>query len=46
MDNVLLFTNLEKHFNLEAGLFSSFGRFVYAVNGVSISISLFFSRNL
>ncbi len=38
MDNVLLFTNLEKHFNLEAGLFSSFGRFVYAVNGVSISI--------
>lgn len=38
MDNILTFQNIEKHFNLEAGLFSSFGRFVYAVNGVSISI--------
>lgn len=38
MDNILIFSNIEKHFNLEAGLFSSFGRFVYAVNGVSISI--------
>jgi oligopeptide/dipeptide ABC transporter ATP-binding protein len=38
MDNVLVFNNIEKHFNLEAGLFSSFGRFVYAVNNVSISI--------
>ena len=38
MDNILIFTDIKKHFNLEAGLFSSFGRFVYAVNGVSISI--------
>ncbi|MEA1911178.1 MAG: ABC transporter ATP-binding protein [Spirochaetota bacterium] len=38
MDNILTFTNIEKHFNLEAGLLCSFGRFVYAVNGVSISI--------
>ena len=38
MNNILTFTDIEKHFNLEAGLFSSFGRFVYAVNGVSISI--------
>jgi oligopeptide/dipeptide ABC transporter ATP-binding protein len=38
MDNILEFKNIEKHFNLEAGLFSSFGRFVYAVNDVSISI--------
>lgn len=38
MDNILVFNNIEKHFNLEAGLFSSFGRFVYAVNNVSISI--------
>ncbi len=38
MDNILVFNNIEKHFNLEAGLFSSFGRFVYAVNNVSIAI--------
>ncbi|MCK5673450.1 MAG: ABC transporter ATP-binding protein [Spirochaetales bacterium] len=38
MDDILTFKNIEKHFNLEAGLFSSFGRFIYAVNGVSISI--------
>ncbi len=38
MDNILVFQNIEKHFNLEAGLFSSFGRFVYAVNGVSITV--------
>lgn len=37
-DSILTFTNIEKNFNLEAGLFSSFGRFVYAVNGISISI--------
>ncbi len=38
MDDILTFNKIEKHFNLEAGLFSSFGRFIYAVNGVSISI--------
>ncbi len=38
MDNILTFKNIEKHFNMEAGLFSSFGRFIYAVNGVSLSI--------
>ena len=38
MDNILDIRNIEKYFNLEAGLFSSFGRFVYAVNGVSIAI--------
>jgi oligopeptide/dipeptide ABC transporter ATP-binding protein len=31
-------TNLRKRFNLEAGFFARFGRFVYAVNGVSFSI--------
>jgi oligopeptide/dipeptide ABC transporter ATP-binding protein len=30
--------NLRKRFNLEAGFFARFGRFVYAVNGVSFSI--------
>ncbi|MDR2020166.1 MAG: ABC transporter ATP-binding protein [Treponema sp.] len=30
--------NLSKRFNLEAGFFARFGRFVYAVNGVSFSI--------
>jgi len=38
VDNILTFKNIEKHFNLEAGLFSSFGRFIYAVNGVSLTI--------
>ncbi|AEF83643.1 oligopeptide transport ATP-binding protein AppF [Treponema primitia ZAS-2] len=31
-------TNLRKRFNLEAGFFARFGRFVYAVNGVSFTI--------
>jgi oligopeptide/dipeptide ABC transporter ATP-binding protein len=31
-------TDLRKRFNLEAGFFARFGRFVYAVNGVSFSI--------
>lgn len=31
--------NLKKKFNLEAGFFASFGRFVYAVNDVSLSLS-------
>jgi oligopeptide/dipeptide ABC transporter ATP-binding protein len=31
-------SNLKKRFNLEAGFFARFGRFVYAVNGVSFSI--------
>jgi oligopeptide/dipeptide ABC transporter ATP-binding protein len=31
-------SNLEKRFNLEAGFFARFGRFVYAVNGISFSI--------
>ncbi|MDR2517034.1 MAG: ABC transporter ATP-binding protein [Spirochaetaceae bacterium] len=31
--------NLKKRFNLEAGFFARFGRFVYAVNGVSFSIN-------
>ncbi|MDR2618410.1 MAG: ABC transporter ATP-binding protein [Treponema sp.] len=35
---VLSVTNLKKRFNLEAGFFARFGRFVYAVNGVSFSI--------
>jgi oligopeptide/dipeptide ABC transporter ATP-binding protein len=30
--------NLRKRFNLEAGFFAPFGRFVYAVNGISFSI--------
>ncbi|MDR0377808.1 MAG: ABC transporter ATP-binding protein, partial [Spirochaetaceae bacterium] len=30
--------NLRKRFNLEAGFFARFGRYVYAVNGVSFSI--------
>jgi oligopeptide/dipeptide ABC transporter ATP-binding protein len=36
---VLEVKDLKKKFNLEAGFFASFGRFVYAVNDVSISIS-------
>jgi oligopeptide/dipeptide ABC transporter ATP-binding protein len=35
---VLSVTNLKKRFNLEAGFFARFGRFVHAVNGVSFSI--------
>jgi oligopeptide/dipeptide ABC transporter ATP-binding protein len=31
-------TDLRKRFNLEAGFFARFGRFVYAVNGVSFNI--------
>jgi len=38
VDDILTFKNIEKYFNLEAGLFSSFGQFIYAVNGVSITI--------
>ncbi|MDR0997533.1 MAG: dipeptide/oligopeptide/nickel ABC transporter ATP-binding protein, partial [Treponema sp.] len=35
---VISVENLGKRFNLEAGFFARFGRFVYAVNGVSFSI--------
>jgi oligopeptide/dipeptide ABC transporter ATP-binding protein len=35
---VISVENLSKRFNLEAGFFARFGRFVYAVNGVSFSI--------
>jgi ABC-type oligopeptide transport system ATPase subunit len=35
---ILEIENLKKRFNLEAGFFARFGRFVYAVNGVSFSI--------
>jgi len=36
--SVLTITNLYKRFNLEAGFFARFGRFVYAVNDISFSI--------
>lgn len=36
--NVIEVTGLKKKFNLEAGFFARFGRFVYAVNDVSFSI--------
>jgi ABC-type oligopeptide transport system ATPase subunit len=35
---VMIVENLSKRFNLEAGFFARFGRFVYAVNGISFSI--------
>jgi ABC-type oligopeptide transport system ATPase subunit len=35
---VISVENLEKRFNLEAGFFARFGRFVYAVRGLSFSI--------
>ncbi|MDR2135183.1 MAG: ABC transporter ATP-binding protein [Treponema sp.] len=35
---VIVAENLRKRFNLEAGFFARFGRFVHAVNGVSFSI--------
>jgi oligopeptide/dipeptide ABC transporter ATP-binding protein len=35
---VISVENLRKRFNLEAGFFARFGRFVYAVNGISFSI--------
>ncbi|MDR2631936.1 MAG: dipeptide/oligopeptide/nickel ABC transporter ATP-binding protein, partial [Spirochaetaceae bacterium] len=35
---VITVTDLQKRFNLEAGFFARFGRFVYAVNGLSFSI--------
>jgi len=37
-DALITVHNLRKRFNLEAGFFARFGRFVYAVNGVSFSI--------
>lgn len=36
--SLLTVSNLQKRFNLEAGFFARFGRFVHAVNGVSFSI--------
>lgn len=36
--NVIEVRGLKKRFNLEAGFFARFGRFVYAVNDVSLSI--------
>ena len=38
MDNILSCISVEKRFNLESGLFSAFGRFVYAANGISFAI--------
>ncbi|MDR0315701.1 MAG: ABC transporter ATP-binding protein [Treponema sp.] len=35
---LLTVSNLQKRFNLEAGFFARFGRFVNAVNGISFSI--------
>ncbi|GAB6391584.1 MAG: ABC transporter ATP-binding protein [Treponematales bacterium] len=35
---LLTVSNLKKRFNLEAGFFGKFGRFVYAVNGLSFAI--------
>jgi oligopeptide/dipeptide ABC transporter ATP-binding protein len=37
--SVIKVDQLRKRFNLEAGFFASFGRFVYAVNGVSFEIA-------
>jgi oligopeptide/dipeptide ABC transporter ATP-binding protein len=37
-DALIAASKLRKRFNLEAGFFARFGRFVYAVNGVSFSI--------
>ena len=37
-DTILQVNGLAKRFNLEAGFFSSFGKFVYAVNGVSFAV--------
>jgi len=37
-DSVISVSNLRKRFNLEAGFFARFGRYVYAVNGVSFNI--------
>ncbi|OHD21365.1 MAG: dipeptide/oligopeptide/nickel ABC transporter ATP-binding protein, partial [Spirochaetes bacterium GWC1_27_15] len=34
----LVLKDVKKHFNLEAGLFARYGKFVYAVNGVSFDI--------
>ena len=36
--NLLVAENLHKRFNLEAGFFAKFGRYVYAVNGLSFTI--------
>jgi oligopeptide/dipeptide ABC transporter ATP-binding protein len=36
---LLTVSGLQKRFNLEAGFFARFGRFVYAVNGVSFTIN-------
>ncbi|MDR0450706.1 MAG: ABC transporter ATP-binding protein [Treponema sp.] len=36
--SVISVENLSKRFNLEAGFFARFGRFVHAVNGISFSI--------
>ncbi|MDR2767675.1 MAG: ABC transporter ATP-binding protein [Treponema sp.] len=38
MNSIVAVSDLRKRFNLEAGFFSRFGRFVYAVNGVSFTI--------
>jgi len=35
---LLTVSGLQKRFNLEAGFFARFGRFVYAVNDVSFTI--------
>ena len=37
--NVLTVTDLSKRFNLEAGFFARFGKFVQAVNGISFTLA-------
>ena len=38
-DSVISVSNLRKRFNLEAGFFAPLGRYVHAVNGVSLAIN-------
>ena len=37
-ERMLKIDNIYKKFNLDAGLFAKYGKFVYAVNGVSLSV--------
>ena len=46
IDAILQVTGLAKRFNLEAGFFSSFGKFVYAVNGVSFAVKRYTALGL
>ena len=44
--NIIEMKNVSKRFNLEAGFFSAFGKFVYAVNDVSLAIKKNFAFGL